>query len=409
MYFQKALHRLRPLDGISSQFIAYRLRLDTQMGDLQHLFTGATIKHLTGKALARYEFPLPPLAEQKRIVAKVDQLMALCDELEEKQKRKRSTCISLNKAALNAVVTAPDRRALKDSWKRVQDHFEVLYEMPENVKELRQTILQLAVMGKLVKQDPKDEPAERLLDRLDKRRRELLLGGDPNDDEARTQLRKQAADRVPADLPPLPAGWAWSTLLGASHAIVDCHNKTAPYTKEGTRLIRTTNIRDGELNFTEPKFVSEETYKRWAGRCPPAAGDILVTREAPMGEACIIPQGMRLCMGQRMMLIRLVPETMVAEYVLLSIMSPDFMNRVQDKPVGATVKHLRVGGVETALLPVPPKHEQERIVRQLRRLLAVCDGLSSRLTAFESAAAGVLASIIDGLAPGPTRGRQASA
>src|SRR5690606_35360892 len=109
---------------------------------------------------------LPPLPEQKRIVEKVDQLMALCDELEATQKEKRARAVSFIQAALNAVVHAPDKSKLKSSWSRVQDHFEMLYELPENVKELRQTILQLAVTGKLVRQEAGDEPASELLDRI---------------------------------------------------------------------------------------------------------------------------------------------------------------------------------------------------------------------------------------------------
>jgi len=82
IYFQKAIHRVRPSDELLSEFLLYRLLNDSLDGTLSALFTGATIKHLTGKALSSYSFPLPPLAEQRRIVAKVDELMALCDQLE---------------------------------------------------------------------------------------------------------------------------------------------------------------------------------------------------------------------------------------------------------------------------------------------------------------------------------------
>lgn len=82
--FQKALHRIRPNAGLDSHFLAYRLKNAYDAGELQRYFTGAGILDLTGRALARFSFLLPPLPEQKRIVAKVDQLMALCDELESK-------------------------------------------------------------------------------------------------------------------------------------------------------------------------------------------------------------------------------------------------------------------------------------------------------------------------------------
>ena len=99
-----------------------------------------------------------------------------------------------------------------------------------------------------------------------------------------------------------------------------------------------------------------------------------------MGEVCIIPKGMKICLGQRMMLVRLVPETIDPQFILDSLRDPLLMDRVQDKPVGATVQHLRVGGVETLLIPVPPLTEQHRIVSKVDELMALCDQLETKLT-----------------------------
>ncbi len=370
---------LRSPEGISSTYLALWLGSPGVRLRLTGGAVGTTMSNLNQRILNGLEIIVPPLPEQKRIVEKVDQLMALCDELEAKQKQKREKSVSFNKAALHAIIHAPDKSQFKSSWSRVQDHFEVLYELPENVKELRQTILQLAVMGKLVRQEEGDESAASLLGRIADERSALLEANLPNESEAKVQLRKQSGQSLPGDLGGLPKGWEWATLMQVSHLVVDCHNKTAPYAGQGVRLVRTTNVRNGQLNFTEPKFVTEETYDRWAARCPPQERDLLITREAPMGEVCIIPKGMRLCMGQRMMLIRLVPETIVPEYLLYSIMAPDFMERVQDKPVGATVQHLRVGGVESSLVPVPPRPEQARIVHKVDQLMALCDELEAKL------------------------------
>lgn len=103
---------------------------------------------------------LPPLAEQKRIVARVDELMALCDDLGAEQQAKRAKQIALNRASLHAL-TEPKGTGLAAAWHRVRDHFDHLYTVPGTVAELRQTILQLAVMGRLVPQDPNDLPAPR--------------------------------------------------------------------------------------------------------------------------------------------------------------------------------------------------------------------------------------------------------
>jgi type I restriction enzyme S subunit len=198
--------------------------------------------------------------------------------------------------------------------------------------------------------------------------------------EARTQLRKQATQALPAGLDSLPRGWAWATLMQCAVLVIDCHNKTAPYSTSGTPLIRTTNVRDGYLNLKEPKFVDGATYERWSARCEPEAGDILITREAPMGEVALIPAGMKICLGQRMMLARLVPETIDPQFLLYSLRDPRLMDRVQDKPIGATVQHLRVGGIETLLIPLPPLAEQHRIVAKVDQLMGLCDQLEAQLT-----------------------------
>ncbi len=103
MYFQKALHRVRVFQGIVPEYLAINLNLDCRNGVLSKYFTGATIKHFTGQSLAKYPIPLPPLAEQHRIVAKVDQLMALIDKLEEQQARKAKVAQAFAQAAVSAI------------------------------------------------------------------------------------------------------------------------------------------------------------------------------------------------------------------------------------------------------------------------------------------------------------------
>ena len=98
-----------------------------------------------------------------------------------------------------------------------------------------------------------------------------------------------------------------------------------------------------------------------------------------MGEVCVVPDGEQVCLGQRLMLVRLVPDTIDPRFMLYSLMDPNLMDRVQDKPVGMTVEHLRVGGVETLLVPLPPLAEQRRIVAKVEVLLALCDQLETQV------------------------------
>jgi len=309
--------------------------------------------------------------------------MALCDELETaqtKREKRRDRLVAATLHGLNngeADAESGSRMSFAESARFYFKHLPRLTTRPEHIKQLRQTILNLAVRGKLVPQDPNDEPAAVLLKKIASQRKMLLESGLPNDAEAKTQLRKQELQEIPHNVNVLPNGWQWATLMQCAYLVIDCHNKTALYAKSGVPLLRTTNIRNGKLLLDQLCFVSEATFARWSARCAPAPGDILITREAPMGEVAQIPEGLRICMGQRMMLIRLIPETINPNYLFYSLRDPLLMDRVQDKPVGATVKHLRVGGVETLLVPLPPIAEQQRIVARVDELMALCDKLEA--------------------------------
>jgi type I restriction enzyme, S subunit len=335
-------------------------------------------KRVPTEYFAHSPFPLPPLAEQHRIVAKVHELMALCDRLEATRTEREAVRNQLAAASLSRL-NVPDSETFPDDARFALNVLPALTTRPDQIKYLRQTILNLAVRGRLVPQDAKDEPASELLKQIELRRSQLLGSGYPNPDEARTQAKKLAEQVVPDDLEKLPPGWSWATLLQCSALVIDCKNKTAPYASKGIRLIRTTNVRDGKMNLVDQKYVDQKTYEIWSARCVPQSGDILITREAPMGEVCLIPPGEQICLGQRMMLARMVPETIDLNFMIYSLRDPKLMERVQDKPIGSTVQHLRVGGVETLLIPVPPRPEQQRIVAKADALMALCDQLEASL------------------------------
>ena len=179
---------------------------------------------------------------------------------------------------------------------------------------------------------------------------------------------------------PLPTGWRWTTAAEICDAVVDCHNQTAPYTDSGIPLVRTTNIRGGKIHLEETRFVDQPTYEFWSKRCAPKPGDVLFTREAPMGEAGIIPDGATLCMGQRMMLLRSSPQ-ILNRYLLTALITPGLLAHITRIAVGSGVKHLRVRDVESLPIPLPPLAEQTRIVAEVERRLSVVEELESMVTA----------------------------
>ena len=366
---------------VSSEYIRTWLRTGNVYGLIEERAAGSTNQvELTAQMALNQVVPLPPLAEQRRIVAKVDELMALCDRLETAHTVRETTRDRLSASSLSRLnAPDPDPAIFRNHAAFALENFAPLTTRTDQIKALRQTILSLAVRGKLVEQDPNDEPTSELLRRMDVARLEMLEAGYPNPSEAQTQLKKLSTQTVPDYVENLPTGWSWATLQQCAMLVVDCKNKTAPYSPTGIRLVRTTNVKDGKLNASDQKYVNQETYEVWSARCKPETGDILITREAPMGEVCLIPPGETICLGQRIMLVRLVAGFIDRNFMLYSLRDPGLMDRVQDKPLGMTVQHLRVGGIETLLVAVPPLDEQHSIVAKVDELMVLCDRLEATL------------------------------
>ena len=257
----------------------------------------------------------------------------------------------------------------------LEQHFDVAFAAPDGIKKLRELILTLAMQGKLVPQDPNDQPASELINELRQVRVDLYKNKNKNNPEVKTMLRKlNNLGEITAPFR-IPETWITVHLIDCCEYLVDCHNKTATYQESGIPIIRTTNIRDCQIQDRGMKYVNEDTYEFWARRCPPQPGDIIFTREAPMGEAAIIPEGMTCCLGQRTMLIRPMQKFVCNKYLLIALTEPALLERASSSAIGSTVKHLRVGDVEELNIPLPPLAEQRRIVAKIDQLMARCDEL----------------------------------
>ena len=319
-------------------------------------------------------YPIFPIEEQSRIVAKVDELMDLCNDLEKQQQARRKIQNALRKSTLQALASAKDTRRIQENWQRLKINFGRLFAHPEDIRDFRGLILDLAVSGYLLPTKNTTISAADLIEEIARTRTEWAKTAEEQErKEAVAMLNKLRKQQVILQNSGLPEHWCSASLLQISQAVVDCHNKTAPYVAEGIHLIRTTDIRDGRMDLRKTKKISEETYEYWARRLSPKPGDIFFTREAPMGEAAIVPEGERVCLGQRSMLIRLFPKLFSNRYLLYVIQSPRFQSRLNEAAIGMTVKHLRVGGVEDLIVPVPPRAEQDQIVELVDRMFELCD------------------------------------
>lgn len=187
--------------------------------------------------------PLPPFEEQKRIVAKVDELMRLCDELERVQAERREARQRLNRATLDGLLAARDAAEFQARWQTITDNFPTLTAAPDQIGKLRQTVLQLAVQGKLTRQDPQDEPAPALLQRIRAERERLIK-----------EKKLKRADPLPPvnfnETPfALPSGWTWTYLDAISNAIHYGYTASANPILTDVRLLRITDIQNGKVDW----------------------------------------------------------------------------------------------------------------------------------------------------------------
>lgn len=173
-------------------------------------------------------------------------------------------------------------------------------------------------------------------------------------------------------------------------AIVDCEHKTAPIVPVGIPSIRTSNIKNGRIDFENANRVSPETYAEWTQRMEPQPGDLVLAREAPVGEVGLIPPGQRACLGQRTVLIRPTPELLDSRYLLYLLLTPEMRHEMGVRASGSTVAHLNMSDIRQLELPeVPPLDEQRAIASVLgslddkielnRRMNRTLEGMASSI------------------------------
>lgn len=379
---------------ISRKYVCMALQF--QLRNLQGIKNYTTVDHLSGGQIASAQIPLPPPKEQSRIVAKVDELIALCDKLEAQQQARRKLQNNLRQSTLQAVASASSPYELQTSWSRLADNFGRLFHEPEDVVVFKGMILDLAVSGQLSNNEHRHaSTGDELLDAIAARRIAWSNESvDQEQKEALTMLKKLRTQQVLTPELALPEHWVWSSLLQVSQVIIDCDHKTPSYSTTGIHLIRTTDIRDGEMRLHSTKKISQESYLARSRRLVPEPGDIFFTREAPMGEAAIVPNGLPVCLGQRLMLIRLFGDLFNNRFLIYAIRSPGFQNRLQTSAIGMTVKHINVGDVENLMIPVPPRIEQDRIVAIVDELFHLCDQYADQLTRKQRTATNLVSSAV---------------
>jgi type I restriction enzyme S subunit len=371
-----------------SRFIA--LAMQTFAPDIDAKAPGTTFKEVSGKIVAGVPFPLPPLAEQRRIVAKVEELMALLDRLEAARTAREATRDPLTAASL-ARLTAPDTDPadFQANARFALATLPALTTRPDQIKPLRQTILNLAVRGKLVEQDPTDEPASELLKRIARRRKELAA-------EDRVRKKKSVAplaDEAELDLPENWAADAFANLIDPRATISYGVLVPGPDVDDGVPFVRAQDLMLADHPERPSKTIALEIEAKYS-RTRLNGGEILLCVVGSIGKLGIAPQhwaGANIARA----VARISPVDLIDRNYLLLFLRSDRAQIYFDEATRTLAQPtLNVGLIEKLPVPLPPLAEQHRIVAKVDALMALCDRLEAALTTADTTRARLLEALL---------------
>lgn len=377
---------------VNSEYIRTWLRSDHVYGVIEERAAGGTKQvELTARLARNLPVPLPPLEEQHRVVAKVDELMALCDRLEETRNSRDTTRDRLTTASLARLTASDtDKQSFQSHARFALNTLPALTARPDQIKSLRQTILDLAVRGKLVKQDPSDEPASALVDEI-----------------STTRKRLYAERKIPKPKPPLPLSqmrlpfevpksWTWSTLGQLCYQVADGPHYSPKYVSQenGVPFLSTRNIRPGKFDLSSVKYISRSDHEEFCRRIRPEPNDILYTKGGTTGIAKLNDLSFEFSVWVHIAVLRIEKKRLFPRYVEMALNSPHCYAQSQEYTRGISNFDLGLTRMINITVPLPPLAEQRHIVAKVDALMIFCDQLEVNLQERDLKRARLLGSLL---------------
>ncbi|BBR50830.1 restriction endonuclease subunit S [Escherichia coli] len=330
--------------------------------------SGTTFKEVSGAIVSKILLPLPPLSEQLKIVSRANELMSLCDQLEQQSLTSLDAHQQLVETLLGTLTDSQNAEELAENWTRISEHFDTLFTTEASVDALKQTILQLAVMGKLVPQDPNDEPASELLKRIAQEKAQLVKEG---------KIKKQKS------LPPisdeekpfeLPEGWEWSYLsdigiLARGRSKHRPRNDPTLYADGTIPLVQTGDVArsNGCINTYSALYnqLGLSQSKLWN------KGTLCITIAANIADSGIL--NFDACFPDSV--VGFTPyeneiPVLYFHYFMMTIKST-----LEKFAPSTAQKNINIDILSQLFFPCPPLEEFHRIVDKVQNLLSVCDVL----------------------------------
>lgn len=316
---------------VFQKYLYYFLLADTE--SIKQSGHGLAMIHVTKAGTEQRLIPLPPLAEQKRIVAKIEELLPYIDRYEK-------------------------------AWSRLEDFNK---RFPT---DMQKSILQLAIQGKLVPQYPEEGNGEALYQQIQAEKQSLIRSGQLKKEKPLPEI---TPDEIPFDI---PESWIWAKLADISAKITDGEHKTPRRVDSfcGYYLLSARNVRDGFISLDDVDYVDEEEYNRIAIRCNPKKHDVLISCSGSVGRCSIVSDDNKYVMVRSAAMVS--PLSVDSTYLMYSIQSDVVQRQIRDKTKQTAQANLFQDAIRNLIIPLPPFAEQKRIVAKLEELLPLCERLN---------------------------------
>lgn len=367
---------VRPCVGLSSVFLLNYFLCPFGKEIILRHDNGTAQPNLSATDVKTFVFPLPPFKEQKAIVEVVNQLFAEVDQLETLTKERIQLKEDFASSALRQLSTGNTA----SEWVFLKEHFSTFFTEKSNIKKLRESILQLAVQGKLTanwrKTSPfgggKGEDARQLLERIKAEKEQLVKEKKIKKEKP---LPKISKEEIPYDL---PDGWVWEYLGSSVLKITDgTHHSPTNIEKGKYKYVTAKNIKNYGIKLSNITYVTDEVHQEIYSRCNPEIGDILYIKDgATTGICCINNLEEEFSMLSSVALIKQSSD-IVGDYLLSLFRSPYYYDLMRSGMTGVAITRVTLTKLKASIIPIPPLEEQKAIVEKVNALMALCDELEA--------------------------------
>ena len=368
---------LNGLGLVLSRYLWIALRSPFMVGCVEAKMRGQAYPAINDSDFADLPFPLPPLGEQHRIVAKVEELMGLCDRLEAAKREEENRRGRLTAASHHLLNNGADAETFREHANFYLSNLPHFTDRPDQITQLRRTVLNLAIRGQLVSQDPTIKPAAELLKCIIVENAKLQKAKNIRPQKSVSPAETFEVETV------IPKTWVHAYLQDLAYQITDGTHLTPNYTERGKPFLSAQNVKPFRFLPDKHRFVSSVDFQNYRSNRKPERGDVLLTRVgAGIGEAAVLDSDFEFAFYVSLCLIKIPTRLLNPKYLVLWLNSPEGRDSSTARTYGkgASQGNLNLGLIRTFKIPLPPLAEQERIVAKVDELMAICDRMEAQLT-----------------------------